>query len=85
MTTVQLPSDEEIAVAEALGELTAQDGGDLMDCPYPWDCQGADRVLRMRWAMAFAAAAAAGRSSFLSRKERAKVIARRIWYGDEQP
>jgi hypothetical protein len=81
MTT--LPTDEEIARAEALGELTARDGGTISDNPWPWDCSLSDRVLRMRWAMAFAGAGGADR--LLRLRDRVVAGARRAWYGDEEP
>jgi hypothetical protein len=51
----QLPADEEIARAQALGRLAAREGASAATCPYGQDTP-ADRVLAYRWVRAYTAA-----------------------------
>lgn len=46
---MSMPTDTDVARAEALGRLAARAGQQVTACPYP---TGA-RVLRMRWVLAF--------------------------------
>jgi ribosome modulation factor len=47
---MSMPTDEEITRAQRLGSLAAKAGKTLADCPYTED----QRVLKARWALAFA-------------------------------
>lgn len=74
-------SDQDIARAQALGRAAARAGLPVTSCPYPWDGSPADRVLRMRWALAYAGAG--GRVGVERTVDRIAHRARRLWYGNE--
>lgn len=47
-----MPTDEEIARAQAFGRLAAREGKTVSTCPYTKDTP-ADRVLAYRWVCAY--------------------------------
>lgn len=49
---MSLPTDAEIARAQAFGRLTAREGESITACPYGQDTP-ADRILAYRWVRAY--------------------------------
>jgi hypothetical protein len=52
---MSMPTDEEIARAQAFGRLAAREGKPVDTCPYTQDTP-ADRVLAYRWVRAYTGA-----------------------------
>lgn len=50
----ELDDMDDPTMAYCLGSLYAHGGLSLADNPWRWDCQGEDRVLRMRFALGYA-------------------------------
>lgn len=80
-------TDADVARAEALARAAARAGQDTDACPYPRE--GADnRVLRLRWLLAYADTPHAARIVLGGRVQRARRhvrrVAARLWYGTDQ-